>query len=72
MQSHFFWPLVIDKLSSYQLCSCCMDLEKEDDNLDYGAYYSTDGDKWTDDTEVRGDLNRKKKKHFLSGIARIP
>ena len=70
MQSHFFWPLVIDKLSSYQLCSCCMDLEKEDDNLDYGTYYSTDGDKWTDDTEVRGDLNRKKK-HFLSGIARI-
>ena len=52
MQSHLFWPLVIDKLSSYQLCSCCMDLEKEDDNLDYGTYYSTDGDKWADVAEV--------------------
>ena len=41
-----------------------MDFEKEDDNLDYGTYYSTDGDKWTDDTEVRGDLNRKKNIFF--------
>ena len=41
-----------------------MDLEKEDDNLDYGTYYSTDGDKWTDVTEVREDLNGKKNVFF--------
>ena len=49
-----------------------MDLEKEDDNLDYGTYYSTDGDKWTDDTEVRGDLNRKKKNIFFRALPESP
>ena len=43
-------------LSNYQLCSCCKDLEKEDDNVDYGTYYSTDGDKWADVTEVKSQI----------------
>ena len=31
---------------------CCMELEKKDDNPDYGTYYYSDGDKRQDIMEV--------------------
>ena len=31
---------------------CCVDLEKEDKNLDYGAYYYADGERRQDVVEV--------------------
>ena len=33
-------------------CKCCVDLEKEDENLDYGAYYYDDGERRQDVVEV--------------------
>ena len=33
-------------------CKCCIDLEKKDDNLDYGTYYFADGDRRLDVMEV--------------------
>ena len=33
-------------------CKCCIDLEKKDDNLDYGTYYYADGDRRLDVMEV--------------------
>ena len=33
-------------------CKCCVDLEKEDKNLDYGAYYYDDGERRQDVMEV--------------------
>ena len=35
-----------------KFCKCCVDLEKEDDNLDYGTYYYSDGDRRLDVMEV--------------------
>ena len=31
---------------------CCVDLEKEDENVDYGAYYYADGERRQDVMEV--------------------
>ena len=33
-------------------CKCCVDLEKEDRNLDYGTYYDDDGERRQDVMEV--------------------
>ena len=33
-------------------CKCCVDLEKEDRNLDYGTYYYDDGERRQDVMEV--------------------
>ena len=33
-------------------CKCCIDLEKEDRNLDYGTYYDHDGERRQDVMEV--------------------
>ena len=33
-------------------CKCCINLEKKDDNLDYGTYYYADGDRRLDVMEV--------------------
>ena len=33
-------------------CKCCVDLEKEDRNLDYGTYYDHDGERRQDVMEV--------------------
>ena len=33
-------------------CKCCVDLEKKDDNLDYGTYYYADGDRRLNVMEV--------------------
>ena len=33
-------------------CNCCGDLEKEDKNLEYGAYYASDGERMQDVMEV--------------------
>ena len=33
-------------------CKCCVDLEKEDENLDYGTYYCAHGDRRLDVMEV--------------------
>ena len=45
-------------------CECCIDLEKEDKNLDYGAYYYDDGERRQDVVEV--NLN-----YFLSQLKKI-
>ena len=34
-------------------CKCCINLEKKDDNLDYGTYYYTDGDMRLNVMEVK-------------------
>ena len=36
-------------------CKCCIDLEKVDKNLDYGAYYYADGERRQDVVEVTID-----------------
>ena len=33
-------------------CKCCVDMEKEDENLDYGTYYDDDGERRQDVMEV--------------------
>ena len=33
-------------------CKCCVDLEKEDENVDYGTYYDDDGERRQDVMEV--------------------
>ena len=38
-----------------KFCKCCssdMEMEKEDENVDYGAYYYADGERRQDVTEV--------------------
>jgi len=34
-------------------CKCCVDLEKEDKNLDYGDYYDQDGERRQDVMEMQ-------------------
>jgi len=36
-----------------EICQCCVDLEKEDINLDYGDYYDADGERRQDVMEVQ-------------------
>ena len=38
-------------------CKCCINLEKEDDNLDYGTYYYADGDRRLDVMEVKMSIH---------------
>ena len=40
-----------------KFCKCCVDLEKKDDNLDYGTYYYSDGDRRLDVMEVNMATN---------------
>ena len=40
-------------------CKCCVDLEKEDKNLDYGTYYDADGERRQDVMEVTSDFHYK-------------
>ena len=35
---------------------CCVNLEKEDENLDYGNYYYADGERRQDVVEVTGKI----------------
>ena len=37
-------------------CKCCFNLEKEDENLDYGNYYYADGERRLDVMEVASDI----------------
>ena len=46
----------IRKTCNEKCCKCCVDLEKEDKNLDYGAYYyADDGERRQDVVEVAFD-----------------
>ena len=42
----------IRKTCYEKCCKCCIDLEKEDRNLDYGTYYHDDGERRQDVMEV--------------------